>query len=207
MSLTRFACDLGFVHRPIFAAALWSLLTWQAQPALSIGIFFELLWLDLFPVGTFIPPQAILSLLATLTLLSCFPDPDLRIVALVLLSTTPLGYLGAWLEQRYRQRQNLSYNALIIWTKNQKNSLYNPQNLTRIAVVEIFLLNLVIFFLLLLPLLWVLNLLIPWIAQGPQPTWPLLWAIACLGALLSLKIRKAYILAGLTLILGLLFII
>ena len=60
--LIRFAFNLGFVHRPLFAAALWALFTWQIQPALGAGIFFELLWLDLFPAGTFIPPQSLLAL-------------------------------------------------------------------------------------------------------------------------------------------------
>lgn len=59
LSLTRVAVDLGFVHRPIFAALLWAGLTFSLQPAMSAGIFFELLWLDLFPAGTFIPPHAL----------------------------------------------------------------------------------------------------------------------------------------------------
>ena len=45
---------------------LWALLTFRLQPALSAGIFFELLWLDLFPAGTFIPPHGLLALTAPL---------------------------------------------------------------------------------------------------------------------------------------------
>lgn len=205
LGLTRVALNLGFTHHPLFAAAIWGFLTWQAQPALSIGIFFELLWLDLFPAGTFIPPNATFSLLVSLTLLACLPDPDMRLIALVLICSVPLAYLSAWIEQRYRRRQNLSYNSLITWTRNQKRPFwFSPKNLTRLALIEIFTLNLGFFFLCLIPLLLFFRSVRPWIELGPQPTWPMLWAIACLGALLSLRTRKAYILATLSIMVGVL---
>ncbi|PKN31367.1 MAG: hypothetical protein CVU63_24290, partial [Deltaproteobacteria bacterium HGW-Deltaproteobacteria-20] len=65
---------------------------------MSAGIFFELLWLDLFPAGTYIPPQALLSLIATLTILACLPDADMRSTVLVVIATLPLAYLGAWID-------------------------------------------------------------------------------------------------------------
>jgi len=204
LGLTRFALDLGFVQRPIFVASLWALVTWQAQPVLSIGIFFELLWLDLFPAGTFIPPHSIFSLLATLTLLTCLPASDMRMVTLILICTTPLGYLGAWTEQWYRRRQNLSYNSLITWTRNRKPAYSSPEILTKLALTETFVLNLLLFFLCVLPLFFVLRNIHPWVENELQPTWPMLWLIASLGALLSLRIHKAYILAAITMILGIL---
>lgn len=200
MGLTRFAVDLGFVHRPLFAAGLWALVTWQTQPAISVGIFFELLWLDLFPAGTFIPPHGVLALAAALTLLACLPDPDTRLIVLVLVCTMPLGYLGAWAEQRYRRRQNLSYNALIAW--NRHRASLRPEALTRLALAETLALKFGMFLLCLLPMLPALRMVRPWIESGPQPSWPMLWAAACLGGILSLRIRKAYVLAGLTVAVG-----
>lgn len=174
------------------------------QPALSLGIFFELLWLDLFPAGTFIPPQALFSLIAALTLLACLPDADMRLITAVMLCTLPLAHLGTWAEQRYRQRQNLSYNALLGWNRKNFLSHYTPHRLIQRAVVEGGLLYLLLFTLCVAPLLIILKLGRPWIESGWQPTWPILWGSACLGAVLALRLRKAHALAIVALILGLL---
>lgn len=202
LSLTRSAVDLGFVNRPLFAGLLWACLTFRLQPALSAGIFFELLWLDLFPAGTFIPPQAILSLTATLSILACLPGADMRATALVLVATLPLAYLGAWVEQRYRKRQNLSYNALIVWNRRGVTQTYAPQRLVLRALLEIFALNLVLFALLAPLVLVAVRLALPWLPGGPQPTWPLLWIGASIGAILALRLPRAYALAGASLALG-----
>jgi len=47
---------------------LWSLFSGQKDISLNLGIFFELLWLDLFPAGTFIPPQSVYAVLLTLSI-------------------------------------------------------------------------------------------------------------------------------------------
>lgn len=195
--------DLGFVHRPILAALLWAGLTMNLQPALNLGIFFELLWLDLFPAGTFIPPHALFSLTATLTLLACLPEADMRLVTFVIVCVLPLAHLGAWAEQRYRQRQNLSYNALLVW--NRKSAApYIPQRLIHRAVLEGTLLYMLLFAVCTAPLLVVIKTVRPWIEGGPQPAWPALWLCACVGAVLALRLRKAHALALVALVLGVL---
>jgi PTS system mannose-specific IIC component len=202
--LTRVAIDLGFIHRPLFAALLWAGLSFNLQPALSAGIFFELLWLDLFPAGTYIPPQALFSLAATLTILACLPDADMRTTVLVVITTLPLAYLGAWIEQIYRKRQNAGYNQLLIWNRKGNTGIFAPHRLTARALVEFFLLNFFLFWLCLVPLLIGLKAVRPWIAGGPQPTWTMLWIAACAGAILALRVRKAYALAVVSLLLGVL---
>lgn len=171
---------------------------------MSAGIFFELLWLDLFPAGTFIPPHALLSLTATLTVLACLPDADMRTTALLLVATLPLAYLGAWVEQRYRKRQNTSYNKLITWNRQSVAHAYTPNRLIMQALAEKFLLNFFLFALCVLPLLAALRPLQPWLSSGPQPSWPMLWIVAGIGAVLALRLRKAYALAGISLVLGVL---
>lgn len=202
LALTRFVLDVGFLHRPLVAALLWSTLTFELQPAMSVGIFFELLWLDLFPAGTFIPPHALLALTASLTILNCLPEPDMRTTALVLISTLPLAYAGAWVEQRYRKRQNLSYNSLIVWNRRRIIHAYNPTRLVYVAVGEQIAGSFVVFVLSTLALLLGLRLFLPLFPHGAQPGWPMLWIAASLGAILALRLRKAYALAFVSLVIG-----
>lgn len=169
---------------------------------MSAGIFFELLWLDLFPAGTYIPPQALLSLIATLTILACLPDADMRTTVLVVIATLPLAYLGAWIEQLYRTRQNAGYNQLLTWNRKGNINAFAPHRLTGRALVEILLLNFSVLALCLAPLLVGLKALQPWISGGPQPTWTMLWIAACAGAILALRVRKAYALVAVSVILG-----
>jgi len=171
---------------------------------LSAGIFFELLWLDLFPAGTYIPPQALMSLAATLTILACLPDADMRTTALIVIATLPLAYLGAWVEQLHRKRQNVRYNQLLNWNRGGSTCAFAPHRLTISALTEIFLLNFLLFMCCVLPLLAGLRLLQPWVVNGQQPSWPMLWIGACVGAILALRLRKAYALAAASLIIGVL---
>jgi len=171
---------------------LWGLVTWQWAPAIYAGIFFELIWLDLFPAGTFIPPHGLLSVTSALTFLACMGSLDMRITTLCLLAAVPLAYLGSLLEARYRKRQNLSYNALLHWNRRSRKSFFTPQRLVLLAICEQFCMYLVLFAILVGGLLYVLKLIVPLLGAGPQLSWPFLWAVASLGAILSLRIRQAY---------------
>jgi hypothetical protein len=161
-----------------------------------------LLWLDLFPAGTYIPPHALISLTATLTLLACLPDADMRLTALVVVATLPLAYLGAWVEQMHRKRQNACYNQLLIWNRSGDARVFAPERLTARALVEIFAINFAVLFFSLIPLLLGARMLQPLLAGGVQPTWPMLWIGACAGAILALRVPRAYALAGVALVLG-----
>jgi PTS system mannose-specific IIC component len=137
-----------------------------------------------------------LSLTASLSLLACLPSADMRTTALVLVATLPLAYLGAWVEQGYRTRQNLSYNQLITWSRRGVGHAYAPERLVFRALIELFTLSFLVHLLCVLALLPVLRLLQPWLSQGPQPTWSVFWAAASIGAILALRLPRAYALAG-----------
>jgi len=116
----------------------------------------------------------------------------MRITTLCLLTAVPLAYLGSLLEARYRKRQNLSYNALLHWNRRSRKSFFTPQRLVVLAICEQFGMYLVLFAILVGGLLCVLNLIVPLLGVGSQPSWPFLWAVASLGAIFSLRIRQAY---------------
>ena len=128
----------------------------------------------------------------------------MRTTALLLVLSLPLAYLGAWAEQRYRKRQNLSYNTLIIWNRRGVTHPYSPDRLVFQALGEMFALNFAVYMLCAAALLATMRLAQPWVAGGPQPGWPMLWIGACAGAILALRVRKAYALAGASLVVGVL---
>ena len=82
---------------------------------MAIAIFFELCWLDILPVGTFIPPQLAASTFAALALTTHFSLVGADQIAPALILGLPLAWLGYHLEVRVRAFNNRSYNALLNW--------------------------------------------------------------------------------------------
>ncbi|MFW6005353.1 MAG: hypothetical protein ACOCPN_02640, partial [Desulfonatronovibrionaceae bacterium] len=56
LSLARFSVQTGILDRPLVAGFLIYLVTGEMFPAMYVAVFFELLWIDIIPAGTFIPP-------------------------------------------------------------------------------------------------------------------------------------------------------
>lgn len=196
--------DVGFIQRPLFAASLWALLTWTWHPALHLGIFFELLWLDLFPAGTFIPPHALFALMTCICVVTALDDPNMRQTVTVVVASFPLAYLGAWLEQKFRTRHNLVYTTLLDWSRHK--SRHSPPHIRLItrALTEHFSLFWGVFMLCGAIILAMVRMAPSWIWAGPEPGWPMLWVAASLGAILALRIRTAHALSAVCLLLALL---
>jgi PTS system mannose-specific IIC component len=127
----------------------------------------------------------------------------MRTTALILVATLPLAYLGAWAEQRYRKRQNLSYNKLILWNRRGVAHAFTPGRLVTQAMVEIFIMHFALFLACSSAVLVCIRL-VPLYETAPQPGWPMLWIAAAAGAVLALRMRKSYALAGAALLLGVL---
>lgn len=128
----------------------------------------------------------------------------MRTTALILVASLPLAYLGAWVEQRYRKRQNLSYNKLILWNRRGVSHAFTPDRLIIQATAETFAMHFALFMACSLALLSCIRLAQPLLAGGPQPGWPMLWIAAGAGALLALRMRKSYALVAAVLLLGVL---
>ncbi len=171
---------------------------------MHLGIFFELLWLDLFPAGTFIPPHALFALMASICVLARLDEPNMRQTVLVLIASFPLAYFGAWLEQALRTRQNLTYTALLDWSR--RKALYAPPQgrLIVLALAGQITLFWGVFVLctslMLVAVRWTPSVVL----AGPQPQWSILWLAACIGAILALRIRTAHAVSAVSLALALL---
>lgn len=171
---------------------------------MNLGIFFELLWLDLFPAGTVIPPHALFALTASLTVLAGLDEPNMRLAVLILVASFPLAFFGAWVEHAYRVRQNLNFTVLLTWSRRKSTDASLQTPIIHRALGEQFALCGGIFVLCASALLALTRVLGPWIEKGVQPEWFMLWAGASIGAILALRIRTGYAVGAASLILGIL---
>jgi PTS system mannose-specific IIC component len=193
-SLCRFACSIGFLDRPLVLGCAGGLLIGDVATGLKVGLFFELIWLDLFPAGTFIPPNGAASTLCGLALIHYFALSEPNQIALVLALVLPLGLLAARLEGSQRTWQNAGYNEILHWARRDTRVDSPPERIVARSVGQLVGLYGLAFLASLVLLLWLTGLLLPLIPKPHrfQLTWAHLWFVASLGGLVSLRIRRVY---------------
>lgn len=194
-SLTRFGLNLGFLDRPLVIGLVWSAATGQWEVAMPVALFYELFYLDLFPIGTFIPPHGPFALLVTLALLQIcnitHPAPALALIVLSL----PVAYLGSKLEERHRQWQNLGYTRMLQSTRPGQEYITSTAKLARNALFQVCIIQGVAFLLVMA----VLTPLAEWLLLHLRPRvpalpigWAHIWLLGTMGALLSFRARRVY---------------
>lgn len=204
LTLCRFAVNLGFFERPLFVGFLWGMLTGEWTVSLYLSIFFELLWLDLFPVGTYIPPNAIFPLLLTLCASRYFSvnSPELLVIPLAI--SLPAAMLGAQIESFQRRSRNRSYNRLIRWGRSavdarllrtfpERNS---PGVLITVSLLQIFLLHFIFFSAYMLVLIGTIRLISAHSGHLPVVygvTWVHIWLVGIIGCVLSLRLPRSWV--------------
>lgn len=108
LTLARTGLGLGLARHPLFAGLLWWLAHGDVMLALPAAVFFELLWLDSFYVGTYVPPQGLLAYLLFLPLALTFNLLYPQETVLLLVLCLPAAMLGAraelWLRARFGGR-------------------------------------------------------------------------------------------------------
>jgi PTS system mannose-specific IIC component len=194
-SLARFGLNLGFLDRPLVIGMLWAAMTGQWDTALPVAIFFELFFLDLFPIGTYIPPHGPFALLTTLILVNVFELVQPPLIFLAMLLCMPSAFLGSRLEHLQRQRQNTVYTLMLQSTRAGHKQPVFPEKLAKASLLQSSLFGLVAFTVvtaLLLPLAdWLLQMVRGRVLMLPV-TWPTVWMLGTIGALLSLRSRRVY---------------
>ncbi|MFO7802670.1 MAG: PTS sugar transporter subunit IIC [Desulfovermiculus sp.] len=206
---SRSSINTGFLERPITVGLIAALLTGQWTQCVGVGIFFELLWLDLFPAGTYLPPQRILSTLLVCCVLSVLSLTWPSLVVIPILCALPAASLGTFLEKRLRLVQSENHTRLVDWA-GQSPSVSFPAfmiwtSLGKKIVVESGL------FLALAVLVTSFTAAFQSVLSTAQPPWdvrwPHLWTVALLGAILSVRIRKAYHILLASVVLGILAVL
>lgn len=194
-SLARFGFNLGFLDRPLVIGLFWSALTGQAEVALPVALFFELFYLDLFPIGTFVPPHGPFALLVALALMQIFNVTQPPLAALLILLSMPATMLGKKLEQQHRQRQNLGYTRMLQSTRPGQEGNVSSRRLVHAALLQTCLMQAAAFLLvmaLLVPLVERLLIHVRIHVLVIPLSWPHLWMLGTLGALLSFRVRRVY---------------
>lgn len=176
---------------------IWGLVAGDVELAVSIGLVFELFWLDLIPAGTFLPPNMAASNMAAQALVSLFGLHTAGEAVFPIILSMPLGFFGARLEKFRRRIQNADYNKLLIWTKKSYAAVYDPGRLIIRSMARSLILDLAFFcvsFSILAVLMWFI-ISKGWLSAGPVITFGHIWIAAGLGGVLALRAPKAYILA------------
>lgn len=203
-SLFRFSVSVGLLERPLVIGLFWGIFTGDYTTSLYIAIFFELFWLDLIPVGTYIPPHLTAATFSALSLTTYFGlDHPARIMG-ILFASMPLAWLGAQAEAMVREQERGSYNKLLNWARNPDSSNL-PSQLVLRSLGRTFLLSWVVFFMAILVLKFTFQNLFsiyPGFLSGISISWAHLWIAATMGGLMALRLKRAYAIlaAGVTLI-------
>lgn len=162
---------------------------------MSVSLVFELLWLDLIPAGTFIPPNPAAGNLTALTLMTAFGLSGASQAVFPILLGMPLAWLASGLERLHRSWQNSAYNTLQGWLRPGRQDDYDPGRLVRRALVQAGL-SYFMFFAVGAGVLSVLaGQLLSRGLMRPAPGtfgWGALWLLASLGGLMSLRVPRAY---------------
>lgn len=172
-----------------------------------VAVFYELLWLDFIPVGTFIPPHTTAATFTALALCSYFDLASLPLASLALVAGLPMAWLGARLERTMRDRLNRSYSGVLQWVR-KPTDVAAPGRLLMGTLLSKLLANW-LFFLLGAGLLAVSMQAVLQqhgaMLASVRISWSELLLAASVGGLLALRLRSLYAsLAGGAVILGLL---
>jgi hypothetical protein len=179
--------------------------------AISLAVFYEVFWLDLFPAGTYMPPNALFPMLCVLSLSLANQHTDITSLFLPVILTLPLASFGSYLEKRQREWQVASYNRLILAFRAGNDLEKATSRSIFASLAQLFSLNCAVFCIISSLVLFGASFLTNNLGQSllyPNASWPLLWTIGAVGGLLSLRIRRNYIIFALGSIgIGLIFLL
>ncbi len=194
-SLFRFAINLGFLERPLTVGFIWALCTGEWQLAMSMALFYELFWLDLFPAGTYIPPNSAASLLLGIGVAHYYGISAPTSLAVPMLLSLPAALVAAKLEHWQRRSQNAGYNRLIWWGRHLEEN-NTPGAVLFWSLVQLAVIHALFISVCLLVLIGTINLMALYIGHLPTVPgvgWPHLWFGAAIGGILSLRVPRSYL--------------
>jgi len=165
------------------------------ETCLYSAIFYELLWLDFIPVGTFIPPHMTAATFAGLALSSHFGLNSPPLVFLALVAGLPMAWFGARLDRVLRDRLNRSYGLVLQWLRKPHNEDM-PSRLLAGVLVSKLMVSWIFFLVGMGVLVFALRFILDQYGgqlAGLQLTWSHFLIAASLGGLLSLRLRSLYL--------------
>lgn len=197
-SLFRYSISIGLLERPLVIGLFWGFFTGDYTTSLYIAIFFELFWLDLIPVGTFIPPHLTAATFSALSLTTYFGLENPARIMGILFASMPLAWLGTRLEGLLREQEQGNHNKLLNWARNPQSRHY-PATLVTRSLFRMFIIYAVTFFIAITVLRYLfqgLFTIYPGVLASIDVTWAHLWVAATLGGLMALRLKRAYVMLG-----------
>lgn len=162
--------------------------------ALGVAVFFELLWLDLFPAGTYIPPHLSAATCAALGLVAALDLSSPETAAPILLLCMPLGPLGAKLESRLRALNDRHFDSLVRASNSISARFVPVRVLWRSLAVSLSIM--LAAFCVALGILFAVtpDVLLLWngLSLGKGIGWPLIWLAGSIGGVLAIRWKRAY---------------
>jgi len=193
-TLLRFSVGLGFLERPLAVGVLWGLATGEWALAANCAVFFELFWLDLFPAGTYIPPNAVASMLLTLGVSHYFGVQQASLLVIPVLLSLPAAMLCSKVEYWQRRMQNEGYNKLMRWARRNEDT-NEPGRLILRSLAQQVAMHTAFLSLCLLVLIGTIKVMYWYLGHLPSISgiqWSHLWFIGGIGGVMSLRVPRFY---------------
>ena len=114
-------------------------------------------------------------------------------IFLAMILTIPLALFGSWLEGRQRMWQNKSYNQLLKRVRRGYQNEFYPEKLISKSILQILIVNFIFAYLSIHALIFIYEKIAPIWPRNSFLAWPYLWIFASIGGILSLRIRRAYV--------------
>lgn len=183
------------MERPLVIGMIWGVLTGEVETSLKISLFFELMWLDHIPAGTYIPPVLSAACVGGLMLNQLFGLAHAPKAAVPLLLCIPLALLGTRVEALLRRWNKRSYNKLLSWVRHRDPKHDMPARIMLRSLAMTLGAYWVFFFVCacaLVPLTGYILSSYGWQLVDLPVSWPAMWLAASIGGLLSLRLNRAY---------------
>ena len=195
-TVDRSAVHVGFIERPLCLGIVWGACSGDMVVPVLLGLCCELFWLDLFPIGSYLPPMPAFPLLILLPLSSQFGWATPQELALPLFLLLPLAYVPPLLEIRLR-RAAIEGQALLTEQAEGRLPLGGlPGRIIARAMARHMLYAIPLFWGTLAAAAFLFSLARPLLeAAGGSlnAVWPGILCLCALGAFLALRLPRAYL--------------
>lgn len=166
---------------------------------LLVALFFELLWLDLFYVGTYVPPDGLFAYLLAVPIMMHFGLAGPGELVLPLLAALPFATLLSKYENRLRLKQSAVYIDINRVIDERGDIEGATEAVWRKSLARLVVFGFLFYALAAMSFFGALSLWM-WkvgdIYRAPWASWGLLLSLAAVGGLLSLRISLARVSFG-----------
>ena len=178
--------------RPLFWGIIFGLVSGLWELGLPLGIIFELLWLDVLPLGSVVPPYGTLSFLLLFPIAELYDwrQPDMLLLPIVFAMLC--AYMAAWLEQYQREVMDDASERVQCWCTAAAGGMLPGR-----AILYSILGRAGAQYALYVVCFLILTAIGPLLARVgaqwfPSVSWAMFYAAAMAGAVLGLRLRRTY---------------